>query len=249
MYGFSRTLFRQIPLTHVPVGILSSNGSFESRRLSDWVNEPIRICPEILEKELETAVRASDSGSKYEGYLNGCSGGEAVIRDMHDYQTFAFKMRWTSPNPYFAKLSFGAAFLQSPNPALPPLVQEILEARDSNLNRSMKSIARQAISEPQSLTPHEIDFLLNEFSFVRRRMATFPKYDPVPFSVGDQLFNLAHPLVELALRSIAWLLLSNKKDATYGRLSEAINQLFEVYLGSTRNALSSAASAMIAYRS
>lgn len=249
-YGFSRSLLRELPSSHLPVGILTTHGSFASQRWEAWGGKAVRICPEVFNNELQSLIHANELGEKYEGYLEYWQGGDVVIKNLDYYGDVRIRNAISITNMVLEELFVlsRVAFLQSPNKGLPPLVEEIWQAKDPNFDRSTESIAEQAINDPQSLTSEECDALLNDPMFYHNtRIVAFPPCDSVPFRVGNHLFNLAHPLVELGLRSMAWLLLLKKKrDANSGRLLEAVNQLISYHPGHELPTLTAAANALLA---
>lgn len=230
-YHLTANFLLSLPLHEIPVSVITSKGGFEVRTWDTFNGEPVRTFPRVLGNELTLLFRSIFSQPEYKGLLTAWAGDDSLIVESESFHgDLAIDTSLAATRILLKKYYYLAAvcFLEPPSKKMPPLVQEIWHPLDTEISRPIDDIAEQAVDNPLDLSEQERKFLLSQamFSWENYYFVVFPNQVRFPFRVGSHLFNISHPAGTLLFRSIAWLILAQKRgkrgDARAGRLQDAV---------------------------
>jgi hypothetical protein len=210
----------------------------------------IYLYPSVLHMEMVNLLLSSLTGNEYVGYLNRWQGRESAIDILAHVNELRFERALDITrivlNEFYCLAD--VVLLNPPFASSPPLVQEVWQRKPQQI-QPIQTLAEQAIQDPQSLSSFELSSLVQlTTSFAFKRFVKVPFYEPTPFRVGSDLYNVAHPVGDLAIKCIAWLFLRREKqtDVTAGLLSDSVNQVLENYYSSETERLTEGVRAMTA---
>jgi hypothetical protein len=235
-YHLGEEFLRNLLLGELPVCVLTSEGNLAVKTWREFEGQHVMVFPEQLTNEVNLLIHHASRLVEYKSVLSAWSGSDSLLCDTSyaPLLTVETAIGATKFLLYEYYDFNGVNLLESPHNDLPPLVQEIWVPKKSSANRTVHSLATQAVKDPLALSEQERHKLLLEaFPYSNIKFAIVPGEEHTPFIANRQIYNIAHPVGTLLFRSIAWLHLSklnkSKADALTGKLTEFVYGMLETY--------------------